>query len=174
MSAPVTIRGRLGANPEMRFSPSGMAVANLRVVTNGRKNVNGTWEDVDTTWLRVTCFKTIAENVCETLTKGSLVIVTGTVKSREWEDQKTGEKRSAFEVTADDIGPSLPGLSYPGLVLVVTSTSTGPVGSEGTVMTSTVWRLNSMAVSAAEHTFAPFSRSRLPKTCCSARPSDCP
>ncbi len=107
MSAPITIRGRLGADPEMRFSPSGMAVANLRVVSNGRKNVNGTWEDVDTTWWRVTCFKTLAENVCESLTKGALVIVTGTVKSREWEDQKTGEKRSAFEVTADDIGPSL-------------------------------------------------------------------
>ncbi len=107
MSAPITIRGRLGADPEMRFSPSGMAVANLRVVSNGRKNVNGTWEDVDTTWWRVTCFKTLAENVCESLTKGALVIVTGTVKSREWENQKTGEKRSAFEVTADDIDPSL-------------------------------------------------------------------
>jgi single-strand DNA-binding protein len=107
MSAPITIQGRLGADPEMRFAASGMAVANLRIVTNGRKNDNGTWVDVDTTWWRVTCFKKLAENVCESLTKGDLVVVVGTVKSREWEDPKTGEKRTAFEVVANVVAADL-------------------------------------------------------------------
>lgn len=107
MSASVTITGRLGSDPEMKITPSGMAIANLRVVSSKRKKIGEEWQDVDTTWWRVTAFKTLAENVVESLSKGDLVVVVGTVKGREWEDPKTGEKRTVFEVTADEIGPGL-------------------------------------------------------------------
>ena len=107
MSAPITITGRLGADPELRFAASGTAIAKLRVVTNSRKKDGDQWVDVDTTWWSVTAFKQLAENIAETLTKGDLVIVVGTVKSREWEDQKTGEKRTIFEVLANHVGPDL-------------------------------------------------------------------
>lgn len=108
MSAPITLTGRLGADPEVKFSQAGKAIANLRVVTDRRtKSDGGDWTSVDVTWWRVSAFGATAENVAETLSKGDAVIIVGTVKGREWEDVKTGEKRTAIEVTANHIGADL-------------------------------------------------------------------
>jgi single-strand DNA-binding protein len=107
MSANITIVGRLGADPELRFSNSGMAIAKLRVVSSKRKKEGDDWVDVDTTWWSVTAFKNLAENVTDNLVKGDSVVIAGAIKSREWEDVKTGEKRSIFEVTAEAIGKNL-------------------------------------------------------------------
>ncbi|MFM8155423.1 MAG: single-stranded DNA-binding protein [Actinomycetes bacterium] len=106
MSAQLTIVGRLGADPELKFAANGTAIVKLRVVSSGRKRQDdGTWIDVDTTWWHVTAFKTLAETVANSMLKGDAVIVVGTVKGREWEDQKTGEKRTALEVLASSVGP---------------------------------------------------------------------
>lgn len=106
MSAPITLTGRLGSDPEMRFSASGTAVVSLRVVTNTRWNDNGEWKDKDTTWWQVTAFKQLAENVTESLRKGDLVVIVGRVFAEDWET-KEGEKRTTFKVIADHIGPDL-------------------------------------------------------------------
>lgn len=107
MSAPITLHGRLGQDPELKFNPSGMAICQLSVVTNVRKKDGDQWVDADTTWWRVTVFRQLAENVAESLTKGDEVIVVGKVKSRSWDDPKSGEKRTVFEVTADQVGAGL-------------------------------------------------------------------
>ena len=106
MSAGITLTGRLVADPEVKFGASGVAIANLRVVTSGRRKTDAGWEDTDTTFWSVTAFRQLAENVAESLFKGDLVIVTGKVKSREWQDNE-GNKRVSWEVTADHVGPDL-------------------------------------------------------------------
>lgn len=107
MSASITIAGRLGADPELKFAGNGTAVVKLRVVSAGRRKDGDQWVDVDTTWWQVTAFKTLAEACADHLVKGDAIVLSGTVKGREWEDQKTGEKRSAMEVIADHIGLDL-------------------------------------------------------------------
>ena len=103
MSAPITLTGRLGSDPELRFAPSGTAIASLRVVTDRRVKEGDEWKSVETTWWQVTAFKALAERIVERLAKGDPVVVIGRVKSREWEDAKTGEKRQAMEVVADTV-----------------------------------------------------------------------
>lgn len=103
MSAPITLTGRLGADPELRFAQSGTAIANLRVVTDRRVREGDDWKSVDTTWWQVVAFKQLAERVVERLAKGDPVVVIGRVRGREWEDPKTGEKRHAMQVVADSI-----------------------------------------------------------------------
>lgn len=106
MSAPITLTGNLGADPELKFGASGIAILKARVVTSGRKKTDTGWEDVDTTWWTVTAFRQLAENAAETLRKGDEVIIVGKVKQRQY-DTPEGEKRSVTEVTADWIGPNL-------------------------------------------------------------------
>lgn len=103
------VEGRLAAEPELRFSPSGVAVARLRIVASDRRrNENsGEWEDGDTLWLDVTVFKAMAENVCESLVKGDLVIATGKLRTEEWTDRDSQAKRSKITMIADSVGPSL-------------------------------------------------------------------
>lgn len=103
----VTGVGTLTADPELRFTPSGAAVANVNIAFNSRKknNQTGEWEDGDTTFLRGSIWKEYAENVAETLTKGDKVFVTGTLKQREYE--KDGQKRTVYELNIDEIGPGL-------------------------------------------------------------------
>lgn len=103
MSAPITLTGRLGADPELRFANTGTAVVKLRVVTDRRVKKGDDWASEDVTWWGVTAFSRLAERVVERLAKGDPVVVVGRVKGREWEDQKTGEKRTAMEVVADSI-----------------------------------------------------------------------
>ncbi len=102
MSAKVTIVGRLGADPEMRSLPNGDALASLRVVSSGRRQVDGTWVDVDTTWWRVTAFRMLAEGTIDKLTKGDKVIIVGTIKELSWD--KDGVKQTRLEVVADSVG----------------------------------------------------------------------
>lgn len=108
MSIPVNITGRLGAEPEFKVSANGTALCNLRVVTNRRRKNGDQWEDYDTTWWPVTCFKATAEHAA-TLAKGQRVMLTGWARERQWET-KEGEKRTRIEVIADDIA----GIPKPG------------------------------------------------------------
>jgi single-strand DNA-binding protein len=104
----VTIVGNCTRDPELRFTNSGMAVANFGVATNYRKMNRQTndWEEEEPTFYDVSCFQQFAENVAESITKGTRVVVTGRVRMRSWEGSD-GEKRSRLEILADEVGPSL-------------------------------------------------------------------
>jgi single-strand DNA-binding protein len=103
----VVIVGNLTDDPELRYTPSGAAVANFRVAVNRRtRDESGQWKDGETSFFRVNAWRTLAENVAESLTRGSRVVVVGRLRSRSWETQE-GDTRSAVEIEADEIGPSL-------------------------------------------------------------------
>jgi single-strand DNA-binding protein len=103
----VTLVGNITDDPELRFTPSGAAVANFTVAVNRRyKNQDGQWEDKLDGFFRCNCWRDMAENVAESLQKGSRVVVVGRLQQRSWDDQD-GNKRSAFEVQVDEVGPSL-------------------------------------------------------------------
>lgn len=109
MSTPVTLTGRIGQDPELKFGNNGKAIARFSVVTSRRvldKSTN-TWTDEDTTWWNCTAFGPLAENLAESLEKGCAVIVTGRAASESWNDKNTGEKRTAMKVIADEVAPSL-------------------------------------------------------------------
>lgn len=104
----ITMIGNLVDDPELRFTPSGAAVANFRVASTPRvldKNTNE-WKDGDSLFLQCNIWRQAAENVAESLTKGMRVILSGRLKQRSYET-KEGEKRTVFEVEVDEIGPSL-------------------------------------------------------------------
>ncbi len=106
MSNSVTLVGNLTADPELRFTASGVAMANISIAVSRRyQDRNNEWQE-DTSFFRGTCWREIAENVSESLTKGARVIITGRLKQRSWENNE-GEKRSAVEIEILDIGPSL-------------------------------------------------------------------
>lgn len=107
MSTPVTLTGRLVADPELRFGNNGDAICNFRVVTSRRyKDAAGEWQDKDTSFWSVTAWRQLGENVAESLSKGDAVLVVGDMRAREWET-KEGEKRTVFEVEAKAVGPDL-------------------------------------------------------------------
>lgn len=104
----ITMIGNLVDDPELRFTPSGYAVANFTVASTPRnfdKKTNE-WKDGDTLFLRCSLWREAAENVAETLSKGTRVILSGRLKQRSYET-KEGEKRTVFEVEVDEVGPSL-------------------------------------------------------------------
>lgn len=105
----VTLVGNLTEDPELRFTPSGVAVAKFSVAVNRRTYDRQTneWKDAGADYHRVTAWNGLAEHVAETLTKGARVIVVGDLRQRSWEDTTTREKRTGWEVTADEVGPSL-------------------------------------------------------------------
>jgi single-strand DNA-binding protein len=100
--------GNLTDDPELRFTAQGAAVANFRIAVSKRIRDPQTneWKDGDTSFFRINVWRQLAENVAETLQRGTRVIVTGTLKMRQWETQE-GEKRSVVEVEATEVGPSL-------------------------------------------------------------------
>ena len=103
----VVLVGNLVDDPELRFTPQGVAVANFRMAVSRRvPDGNGGWKDADTSFFRVNCWRQLAENVAESLQRGSRTMVSGRLKMRQWETQE-GEKRSVIEVEADEVGPSL-------------------------------------------------------------------
>jgi single-strand DNA-binding protein len=103
----VTLVGNITDDPELRFTPSGAAVANFTVAVNRRtRTQSGEWEDKLDGFFRCNCWRDMAENVAESLQKGSRVMVVGRLQQRSWEDQE-GNRRSAFEVQVDEVGPSL-------------------------------------------------------------------
>jgi single-strand DNA-binding protein len=103
----ITIVGNIGADPDMRYTPTGQAVASFSVGSQNRRIKRGNeWEDTGTTWYRVITWRDLAENVAQSLKRGIRVIVVGTLVSRDWED-KDGNKRTSWEITADACGPDL-------------------------------------------------------------------
>ena len=104
----ITIAGNLVDDPELRFTPSGQAVARFRVASTPRfldKNTNE-WKDGDSLFLTCNVWRQAAENAAESLTRGMRVIVSGRLRQRSYET-KEGEKRTVYEVEVDDVGPSL-------------------------------------------------------------------
>lgn len=104
----ITAVGALGADPELRFTPNGDAVANFSVASTPRvfDRQQNEFRDGETVWLRCNVWREMAENVSATLQRGSVVIVQGRLKSRTFETQQ-GEKRTVMELDVDEIGPSL-------------------------------------------------------------------
>jgi len=104
----VTLVGNLTRDPELRFTPSGAAVANFTVASTPRTFDRQTseWKDGEALFLRCNIWREAAENVAESLTRGSRVIVTGRLKQRSFETRE-GEKRTVVELEVDEIGPSL-------------------------------------------------------------------
>ncbi|WP_406690337.1 single-stranded DNA-binding protein [Saccharopolyspora sp. ID03-671] len=104
----MTIVGNLTADPELRFTPSGAAVANFTVANNPRyfDRQTGEWKDGDATFLRCNIWRQMAENVSESLKRGMRVIVQGRLRQRSFET-KEGEKRTVMELEVDTIGPDL-------------------------------------------------------------------
>ena len=104
----ITVIGNLTADPELRFTPNGAAVANFTVASTPRTFDRQTneWKDGDAMFLNCSVWRQYAENVAESLTKGMRVIVSGRLKSRSYETRE-GEKRTVFEVDVDEVGPAL-------------------------------------------------------------------
>ncbi|NLA29780.1 MAG: single-stranded DNA-binding protein [Propionibacterium sp.] len=104
----ITLVGNLTADPELRFTPSGAAVANFTVASTPRTFDRQTneWKDGDSMFLNCSIWRQAAENVAESLSKGMRVIVSGRLRSRSYDDRE-GNRRTVFEVDVDEIGPSL-------------------------------------------------------------------
>jgi single-strand DNA-binding protein len=104
----VTVVGNLTNDPELRFTPSGAAVASFTVASTPRilDKATNEWKDGDALFLRCSVWRQAAENVAESLTRGARVIVTGRLKQRSFET-KEGEKRTVVELDVDEVGPSL-------------------------------------------------------------------
>ncbi|MDQ3485281.1 MAG: single-stranded DNA-binding protein [Actinomycetota bacterium] len=104
----ITVIGNLTADPELRFTPSGAAVANFTVASTPRTFDRQTneWKDGEALFLRCAIWREAAENVAESLTRGARVVVSGRLKQRSFET-KEGEKRTVVELDVDEIGPSL-------------------------------------------------------------------
>lgn len=104
----VTVVGNLTNDPELRFTPSGAAVASFTVASSPRvlDKATNEWKDGDPLYMRCSVWRQYAENVAETLTKGTRVIVTGRLKQRSYETRE-GEKRTVVEMDVEDVGPAL-------------------------------------------------------------------
>ena len=104
----ITVVGNLVDDPELRFTPSGAAVANFRIASTPRSFNRQTneWEDGEALFLSCSVWRQAAENVAESLTRGMRVVVQGRLKARSYETRE-GEKRTVFEIEVEEVGPSL-------------------------------------------------------------------
>ena len=103
----ITIVGNLTDDPELRYTPNGAAVVKFRVAVNRRyRDESGQWKDGDTSYFTVNAWRNLAENIAESLTRGTRVVVAGRLQMRSWETPD-GDKRSVVEIEADEVGPSL-------------------------------------------------------------------
>jgi single-strand DNA-binding protein len=104
----ITVIGNITGDPELRFTPSGAAVANFTVASTPRQfdRQSNEWKDGETLFMRCSVWRDAAENVAESLQRGTRVIVSGRLKSRSYET-KEGEKRTVVEMDVDEVGPSL-------------------------------------------------------------------
>ncbi|MEU6699986.1 single-stranded DNA-binding protein [Pseudonocardia sp. NPDC046786] len=104
----ITVVGNLTADPELRFTPSGAAVANFTVASTPRTfdRQSGEWKDGEALFLRCNIWRQAAENVAESLTRGARVVVQGRLRQRSFETRE-GEKRTVVEMEVDEVGPSL-------------------------------------------------------------------
>ncbi|GAB2681901.1 single-stranded DNA-binding protein [Kribbella swartbergensis] len=120
---PITLIGNLTGDPELRFTPSGAAVANFTVASTPRTLDRQTneWKDGETLFINCSVWRQVAENVAESLTRGSRVVVHGRLKARSYDD-RDGNKRTVFECEVDEIGASM---RYATLKISKTSRSDG-------------------------------------------------
>src|SRR5689334_24336341 len=104
----ITVVGNLVDDPELRFTPSGAAVANFRIASTPRTfdRQSNEWKDGDALFLSCSVWRQAAENVAESLQRGMRVVVQGRLKSRTYETRE-GEKRTVFEIEVEEVGPSL-------------------------------------------------------------------
>ena len=104
----VTVVGNLTNDPELRFTPSGAAVASFTVASSSRvlDKTTNEWKDGESVFMRCSVWRQYAENVAESLTKGTRVIVSGRLKQRSYETRE-GEKRTVMELEVEDVGPAL-------------------------------------------------------------------
>ena len=102
----VMLVGNLTDDPELRFTPNGAAVANFRLAVTPRVRDGDNWKDGETSFFRINVWRQQAENVAESLSKGSRCVVIGRLRTRSWETPE-GEKRSSTEIEADEVAPSL-------------------------------------------------------------------
>jgi single-strand DNA-binding protein len=101
----ITLVGNLTRDPEIRFTATGRAVASFGIAVGRRYQVNGEWQE-QTSYFNVTAWGQLGENAAATFTKGTRVVVTGRLEQREYTSRE-GEKRTAIDVIADELGPSL-------------------------------------------------------------------
>ncbi|MET4059985.1 single-strand DNA-binding protein [Arthrobacter sp. UYP6] len=123
----ITVVGNMTNDPELRFTPSGAAVANFTIASTPRtfdRNTNE-WKDGETLFLRASVWREAAENVAESLTKGTRVVAQGRLMSRSY-DTKEGEKRTVAELEVDEIGPSL---RYASAKVTRTQRGSSPAGA---------------------------------------------
>ena len=102
----LTMAGNLVADPELRYTPTGVAVVNFRIASTERFKGEGGWQDGDTLFMTVTAWRGLAENVAESAAKGVRVIVTGRLKQRSY-DTRDGGRATVYELDATDVGISL-------------------------------------------------------------------
>lgn len=104
----VVVAGNLTADPELRYTPSGAAVANFSIASTPRTydRESGQWRDGETTFFRVSAWRDQAEHVAESLSKGDRVMVSGTLKVRQYETAE-GQRGTSVEIDAEDVAPSL-------------------------------------------------------------------
>ncbi len=98
----VNLVGTVGKDPELRFGQTGTAVCSFSVAVNRKRG-----DEQETHWVDVVCFKSLAENVAESVTKGQRVMVMGNVDQQKWEDKNGGGARSKLQVVAFNVGPDL-------------------------------------------------------------------
>jgi len=104
----ITVVGNLTADPELRYTQGGLAVANFTIASTPRTfdRTANDWKDGEALFLRASCWRDFAEHVAGSLTKGTRVVATGRLKQRSYDD-RDGNKRTAIELEVDEIGPSL-------------------------------------------------------------------
>jgi single-strand DNA-binding protein len=102
----VTLVGNLTDDPELRATPAGLQVASFRLAVTPRVRDGEGWKDGETSYFTVTCWRDLATNTGDSLSKGDRVLVIGRLRTRSWETPE-GERRSVVEVEADEAGPSL-------------------------------------------------------------------
>lgn len=102
----VTVVGNLTDDPDLRFTPAGIAVVNFGLAVNRRKKDGDKWVDDDPHFFSVTAWRDLASNITESVEKGNRVVVTGQLSYETWEG-KEGDKRSRVKIVADEVGPSL-------------------------------------------------------------------
>lgn len=143
----ITLVGNLTADAELRFTPSGAAVANFTVASTPRSfdKASGEWKDGEALFMRCAVWKQAAENTAETLTRGMRVIVTGRLKQRSFE--KDGQKRSVVEMEVDEVGPSL---KYATAKVNKVSRGEAGTGSHGSSGSADPW------ASSPDDSMAPF------------------
>src|ERR1022692_4217717 len=107
-AAQITVVGNVGQDPQLRHTASGATVVSFSVCqSESRKNPDtNAWEDVNSTWFRVSCWRQQADNIAGSIVKGDRVMVTGRLRNRPYEMKDGGGKRDSWEIDADDVAPS--------------------------------------------------------------------